>query len=108
MKLYNILAMFLMVTTNLSGLMPWSGQPVHAPGSARSGGLSSMTSAAIELNISREWRLDLYGSAIGYSGLVVDDIDGDGITEIVAGAVSSKGNGAYWYILRQTGPDSYG
>jgi uncharacterized repeat protein (TIGR01451 family) len=68
---------------------------------------SSMTSNS--LNLSREWMMSLYGSGIGATGLIAQDLSGDGKMEIVAGANSSGGYGNedFWYVLRQSGTNAY-
>ncbi len=67
------------------------------------------SSASSSLNISSEWMFGLYGSGIGATGLIIQDLNGDGKLEIVAGANSygDFGSDNFWYVLRQSGTNSY-
>jgi hypothetical protein len=53
------------------------------------------------LNLAQEWRVGVFGSGIGSSGLAAGDFDGDGKTEIIAGgSTSTFGDDDFWYVLR--------
>ena len=54
-----------------------------------------------------EWFRAIFGTGIGYTGLIVADLDGDHKNEIIAGATAGGfGLNSYWYIL-EDGPDGY-
>jgi hypothetical protein len=54
-----------------------------------------------------EWFRAIFGTGIGYTGLIVADVDGDHKNEIIAGATAGGfGLNSYWYIL-EDGPDGY-
>jgi uncharacterized repeat protein (TIGR01451 family) len=65
--------------------------------------------AGSDLAVTREWMFTSFGSGIGAAGLVVQDLTGDGTLEIVAGgnAASNFGSDNLWYVIRQTGPQTY-
>lgn len=50
-----------------------------------------------------DWRFGIFGSGIGMTGIVIADIDNDGIIEIICGGSTFRGPGNlfenFWYIL---------
>jgi FG-GAP-like repeat len=50
--------------------------------------------------LNEDWRMGIFGSGIGKSGIMANDIDNDGVTEIIAGgSTSTFGSDNFWYIL---------
>ena len=53
------------------------------------------------------WRTGIFGSGIGKSGIVADDIDNDGVKEIIAGgSTSTFGSDNFWYILEYSASEN--
>jgi hypothetical protein len=55
-----------------------------------------------------DWRFSAYGSALGGSGLVARDLDGDGTVEIVATSQFSSYPGDYAWSITSRDPSGYG
>lgn len=52
------------------------------------------------LAVEEDWKVGVFGSAIGKSGIITADINNDGVTEIIAaGSTSTFGSGNFWYVL---------
>jgi len=55
------------------------------------------------LLVKESWKVGVFGSGIGASGIITADIDNDGVVEIVAaGSASTFGSGNFWYILEKS------
>jgi hypothetical protein len=78
--------------------------PAPPPPELRAPRLPGRTVTAGGLEISLEWYRAVFGTGIGYAGLVVADLDDDGAAEITAGASPNGfwGN-RYWYVLEPEG-----
>ncbi len=86
---------------------PFSATPAHqkevvAEPSASSEAGSDPTAAKLE------WKYGLFGSGIGLSRIAVFDIDHDSKLEMVMGGSQwTFGGDDFWYVVRQTGLNSY-
>jgi hypothetical protein len=64
---------------------------------------TNFTSFRPPLVVEENWRVGVFGSGIGASGIITADIDNDGVVEIVAaGSTSTFGSGNFWYILEKS------
>jgi hypothetical protein len=92
---------------SLSPINPRSGVKAHveskiSPATQSIDIVPDDIAASGELAITKEWMLSEYGAQIGTTGLILQDLSGDGTMEIVVGTSSS-----IWYVLRQSGPNTY-
>jgi Ca2+-binding RTX toxin-like protein len=63
----------------------------------------NLASLSSPLLVKESWKVGVFGSGIGASGIITADIDNDGIVEIVAaGSNSTFGSGNFWYILEKS------
>jgi len=86
---------------------PFAGQFIRTTEPVEELSLPETTSTG--LAVEEEWRFTLYGAGLGVSGLVIYDLDNDGVMEVLLGA--SAGNSFdynnYWHVLRASGPNQY-
>lgn len=58
--------------------------------------------------VTQQWQYGIFGSSIGKVGLFTTDLDGDGATEIIAGAsAGGYSENVTWYVVRRTGSGGY-
>jgi hypothetical protein len=58
-------------------------------------------------SVALKWNYGMYGGYIGKKGMMVDDLDDDGIQEIVATASVKGGENNIWYVVRETSDGDY-
>jgi hypothetical protein len=59
------------------------------------------------LTLEQNWKTGIFGSGIGSSGIVTEDIDNDNILEIICGgSTGTFGEDNFWYILEYSSPNN--